>query len=267
MGDGLAKRLARAFKLVVDPGGFIVIAVKPREMIRPRGPDSAYPVLLARFGRERDAMAARFAELQPLFNAPELDACESAASGATFRNGYFSGTDARLAYAMTRHARPKRIVEVGSGYSTHFFRKAIVDGGLETRVTCIDPAPRAEVESVADRVIRRSVLDAGRDAFADMAAGDILFVDGSHYAFNGSDVSHIFLNILPELPPGVLVHFHDIMLPYEYDALFTSRHYNEQYLLAVLLQSANWDILYPVYFLCQQGVMPGQGSSFWLKRR
>jgi Methyltransferase domain len=264
---GLRRRFARAFKLLVDPAQYIVIAVKPRVMIRPRGPDYAYPGLLARFEREREAMAARFAGLRPLFDAPELTACETAVGGATFRNGYFSGADARLAYALVRHLRPRRIVEVGSGFSTHFFRKAIVDGGLEARITCVDPAPRAEIESVADAVIRRSVLDAGDAMFADLAAGDILFVDGSHYAFNGSDVSHIFLNILPELPSGLLVHFHDIRLPYEYDALFTSRHYNEQYLLAVLLQSPNWDILYPVHFLCRQGVMPGQGGSFWIMRR
>jgi predicted O-methyltransferase YrrM len=268
MEKGIAKRLRTAIRLVLDPGRFLVIAVKPAEMIRPRGPEYAYPALMARFTRERGAMAARFAELKSLFEAPELKSCETAASGATFRNGYFTGTDAKLAYAIARHVKPRLIVEIGSGYSTHFFRKAITDAGLKTSLRCIDPAPRTEIESAADRVIRRNVFDAGPDAFADLGAGDILFVDGSHLVFNGSDVPHVFLNVLPDLAPGVLVHFHDIMLPYEYDALYTSRHYNEQYVLAVLLQGApEWEVLYPVYFLCRQGVMPGIGTSFWLRRR
>jgi len=73
--------------------------------------------------------------------------------------------------------------------------------------------------------------------------------------------------VLPLLAPGVVVHVHDVMLPYEYDALFSERNYNEQYLVAgLLLGGAAWEPLLPVYWLSRQGRM-AHGASFWMRRR
>jgi hypothetical protein len=106
-----------------------------------------------------------------------------------------------------------------------------------------------------------------------MSAGDILFLDGSHLAFNGTDTTRFFLEILPVLASGVLVHVHDIFLPYEYSELFSARLYNEQYLLAcTLLDTAKWCPLLPVHYLERQGhladlAQPGAvNTSFWMMR-
>ena len=115
---------------------------------------------------------------------------------------------------------------------------------------------------------RRSVLETQPSEIANaLAPGDVLFIDGSHYAFNGTDAPFLLLEVLPLLKPGVVVHVHDIMLPYEYDTLFSERNYNEQYLLAGLLLGGNdWEPLLPVYWLSRAGRM-AHGASFWLRRR
>jgi hypothetical protein len=128
--------------------------------------------------------------------------------------------------------------------------------------------PRREIESVADIVDRRSVLETDpAELAAGLAADDVLFIDGSHYAFNGTDAPFLLLEVLPLLRSGVVVHVHDIMLPYEYDALFSARNYNEQYLLAgLLLGGSGWEPMLPVYWLSRAGRM-AHGASFWMRRR
>src|SRR5262249_8273760 len=172
------------------------------------------------------------------------------------------------AYAMMKELRPGRVIEIGSGNSTHIMRRAASDAGLDLRITCIDPAPRREIDSVADVVDRRSVLETEPSELAGgLEGGDVLFIDGSHYAFNGTDAPFLLLEVLPLLKPGVVGHVHDILLPYESDALFSERNYNEQYLLAgLLLGGAGWEPLLPVYWLSRAGRMT-HGASFWLRRR
>jgi hypothetical protein len=160
-----------------------------------------------------------------------------------------------------------RIVEIGSGNSTKFFRKAITDGALRTRLISIDPEPQADISHVADEIIRTPVQDVSLDLFRSMSAGDILFYDGSHLCFHGSDVPHFFLRILPVVAPGVLVHVHDISLPDEYPEHFDSRYYNEQYVLAgFLLYNSEWIPALPVHYLYTQGLLPSDGGSFWMER-
>jgi SAM-dependent methyltransferase len=184
-----------------------------------------------------------------------------------WNNGLFTGMDARIAYAFARLRAPGRIVEIGSGNSTRFFRKAILDGDLPTQLISIDPSPRLTTAKVADEVIPKSVLDVPVDFFAALAPGDILFFDGSHLCFHGSDVPHFFLRILPEVPRGVLVHIHDILLPDEYPAHFDTRYYSEQYVLAAfLLHNTEWRATVPVHYLFQKGVLNGDGGSFWIER-
>jgi predicted O-methyltransferase YrrM len=175
--------------------------------------------------------------------------------------------DARLAYAFTRMRAPARVVEIGSGNSTRFFRLAIQDGNLPTRLTAIDPSPRLEISKVADEVMAESIVDVPLEFFSSLSSGDILFFDGSHLCFHGTDVTHFFLRVLPEVPRGVLVHVHDIWLPDEYPEHFDNRYYNEQYLLAAfLLNNAEWQTIVPVHYLFHKNILPGDGGSFWLKR-
>lgn len=150
-------------------------------------------------------------------------------------NEYISGSDSAALYVFLAAGNPQRYVEVGSGNSTKFARRAIRDHELRTRISSIDPRPRADIDSLADTVIRRPLEDIDLSVITSLSAGDILFIDGSHRCFMNSDVTVTFLEILPRLSSGVRVHIHDIFLPYDYPRGWEDRYYSEQYLLAAYL--------------------------------
>jgi predicted O-methyltransferase YrrM len=167
----------------------------------------------------------------------------------TYGNPYFTSPDAEVLYAMVQLHRPRQIVEIGSGYSTQLFRAAIEDAGLDTRLTSIDPAPRREIERDAHEIIRRKIEESDFAAFhRTLRPNDFLFIDSSHEQKAGNDVLLLLLNILPFLTPGVIVHLHDIFLPYEYPkAWIVEQRWNwtEQYLVQALLQgSSEFEVLW-----------------------
>ena len=198
-------------------------------------------------------------------------------------NDQFSHSDASLYYSMIRRFRPARIVEVGAGHSTRLAHKAVRDNG-SGRILCIDPhAPRwlSALEGV--EIVAAPVQQTPDSVFLNLRENDVLFIDGSHISKTGSDVNHLFLRILPRMPKGVLVHIHDICLPYEYPKRWAEEvlcYWNEQYVLAALLANGTkYEILLGVYFLQKQavdllkpyvpsvpGVFPG-GGSLWLRSR
>jgi hypothetical protein len=205
-------------------------------------------------------------------------------SGYFWGNDQFSHSDASLYYSLIRRFRPQRIVEVGAGHSTKLAAKAIRDNGAG-RILCIDPHAPAWLGALGDaiEVVAKPVQEAPDSVFLDLAPGDILFIDGSHISKTGSDVNHLFLRILPRVPRDVIVHVHDICLPYEYPKAWSEDvlcYWNEQYVLAALLaNSAKYEILVGVYFLQRtdiealrpyvpsvKGVFPG-GGSIWLRAR
>ena len=155
---------------------------------------------------------------------------------------WFPRLDAAVAYTMVQTARPRRIVEVGSGHSTRFLAKAIRDAALATRLVCIDPAPRAPIAALGIEHLPE-VLGARHAALvASLRSGDMLFVDSSHIAMPGTDVDLLIGTLLPRLVPGVLVHFHDIFLPDAYPRSWAWRGYNEQIAVAALLQGGGYAI-------------------------
>lgn len=152
-----------------------------------------------------------------------------------WRQDWFPRLDAAAAYTLVRALKPARIVEVGSGHSTRFMARAVADGGLSTCITAIDPAPRAVIEGLGVETVRATVQQAGTKPFADLAAGDVLFIDSSHILMPGSDVDFLLNRVLPALPAGVLIHIHDILLPDAYPPEWAWRGYNEQSAVAQLL--------------------------------
>lgn len=138
-------------------------------------------------------------------------------------------------YGFTRSRAPARYVEIGSGNSTKFVARARRDGRLDTRITSMDPHPRAEIDELCDDVIRAPLESADLTVFEALRAGDMVFFDGSHRAFMNSDAVVFFLEILPSLPAGVLVGVHDILLPWDYPPQWGPRYYSEQYLLGCYL--------------------------------
>ncbi len=159
-------------------------------------------------------------------------------------NEWFTYGDCVALYSILRTHRPRRIVEVGSGFSSAAMldlNDRFFDGSLQ--LTFIEPYPeRLESllrDSDAERctVLRASVQDVDLDVFAQLEDGDVLFVDSSHVAKMDSDVLHLLFEVLPVLAPGVLVHFHDIPWPFEYPRawLEQGKAWNEAYLLRAFL--------------------------------
>ena len=163
--------------------------------------------------------------------------------------GWFPRLDAAAAYALVRARQPARIVEVGCGHSTRFLARAISDGGLDTRITAIDPRPRTDIAALPVHYIAATVQRAGLDAFAEMTAGDVLFIDSSHIAMPGSDVDFLFGRILPALPAGILLHLHDVRLPDDYPAAWQWRAYNEQQAVIALLAGGGFTPLFASHYV------------------
>lgn len=159
---------------------------------------------------------------------------------------WFPGLDGAMAYTMVRHFQPRRILEVGSGHSTRFMAQAMRDGGLKGELHSIDPVPRKDIDEICQRVTRTTVDRVPLDVFLDLEANDILFIDGSHILMPGTDVDYLFHEILPQLRDGVVVHVHDIFLPYEYPNEWKWRGYTEQHALAGMIAGGRrFEVLMP----------------------
>ena len=169
----------------------------------------------------------------------------------------YSPFDAVALYSMIHQAKPKTYLEIGSGITTCFARRAISDAKLSTKIVSIDPQPRASIDSICDEVLREGLETCDVSMFQSLEAGDILFFDGSHRSFMNSDVTVFMIDILPYLKPGVIIHIHDITLPWDYPESFRDWHWNEQYLLAVYLMASRQRVepLLPTAFICRHPLM------------
>lgn len=161
--------------------------------------------------------------------------------------------DSLALYTIVRKFAPKTYLEIGSGTTTCFARRAINDGNLDTKIISIDPQPRAEIDSICDQVIRQGLESCDFSIFESLQENDILFFDGSHRSFMNSDVTVFMVDILPMIKPGVIVHVHDINLPWDYPDSFKSWYWNEQYMLAVYMigQKRRIQPLFPTTFVCR----------------
>ncbi len=197
-------------------------------LLPPPGAQPPYPVI-----------EALFAERQPDFLAvlDLVDAASAELEGirALFDQAWFPALDAAVAYALVRARQPKRIVEIGSGHSTRVLARALAD---EAALTAIDPAPRADIAGLPRvRIVPSTLQAAPTDSFDALEPGDVLFIDSSHILMPGSDVDLLLNRVLPRLPAGLLVHIHDIFLPFDYPAAWGWRNYNEQQGVLPLLTS------------------------------
>ncbi|WP_158579870.1 class I SAM-dependent methyltransferase [Geodermatophilus marinus] len=230
---------------------------------------------------EQLALAGRLADL-----AAEHPWQDGHALRYRMDNHMFARGDALVLYAMLRLHRPPRVVEVGSGFSsalmldtddTHFRSR--------TEFTFIDPHPERLHGLLSDRDRQRvTVIEERAElldpvVFSGLRAGDLLFIDSSHVSRIGSDVNHLFLEVLPRLPAGVLVHVHDIPWPFEYWKHWVAqgRYWNEAYLLrALLTDNPRFRVLWFSAYLMSEhrevlearwpdfGARKGDGASIWL---
>jgi hypothetical protein len=162
-----------------------------------------------------------------------------------YPNDYFGIGDAIGLYSMLRHLRPRRVVEVGVGFSSAVMldtNDRFLNKG--TLFTFVDPYPE-RLESLgqpedftAHHLLRTTVHNVPLDVFTSLQANDVLFIDSSHVAKIGSDVVHLLTHVLPALNDGVVVHFHDVFWPFEYpeEWLRLGFAWNEAYVLKAFLQ-------------------------------
>lgn len=204
------------------------------------------------------------------------------------RNGYYQLVDAALLFAMVRHFRPRRLLELGSGFSTLISAEACLANAREGQAVdfvSVDPEPRTTSAARAlgvTRLERQSAADIPLDTFLDLDANDILFVDTTHTVKLGSEVNYLILEALPRLKPGVIVHFHDIFLPFEYPRHWFERgtYLSEQYLLqAFLIDNDTYQVLFATHAVSRaypdqlaelipifDATTVGQ-ESFWIQSR
>ncbi len=201
-------------------------------------------------------------------------------------NDMFSRLDAWVLQGMLRHFRPRRMIEVGCGWSslvTARVNREHLDGALH--LTCIEPYPpdflAGGIDGIA-RLIPARVEELPVDPFLELGDRDILFIDSSHVAKTGGDVVYLFQEVVPRLAPGVLVHIHDMFLPFDYpqDWVFSGRAWNEQYLVRAFLSfNSAFRILLGVGWMSHfrrdalASAVPGYpekyahgGGSLWIQR-
>ena len=201
-----------------------------------------------------------------------------------YNNSTFGPGDAEIYYSMIRHFRPKRIIEIGGGYSTLVAHLAIIANGEATEHICVEPYEQTWLEKVGlTQIIRSRVETLPLDLFSRLGQNDILFIDSSHVMRTGGDVWFEYLQVLPTLNLGVLVHVHDIFLPYPYPKEWLSvrrLYWTEQYLLQAILQNnSSFEVLLALHFLCKDfqpdvarvcpiyATQPWRNpGSFWMRR-
>jgi hypothetical protein len=204
-----------------------------------------------------------------------------------FQNEAYSYSDAIILYSMLRYAKPKRIIEIGSGYSSCvildtnelFFNNSI-------QCTFIEPVPELLLSLIKENDRKRINLlperlqDIEISEFSSLSEGDILFIDSSHVSKINSDVNYIFFQILPNISNGIYIHFHDIFYPFEYpkEWIYEGRAWTESYLLRAFLQYNNsFDIVYFSSFLqhfykdyLKKEIplcLKNEGGSIWIRKK
>ena len=254
--------------------------------VRWGGSRPSHPQLRAILDRGRDGyrdqLEAVAAQRDRLL---EIPVHEVSADQPCWSNGWLPGLDAAVLYTALAAGNPATYLEVGSGNSTRFARRAITDHGLRTRIVSIDPEPRAVVDELCDEVVRERAETVDLAVYDQLVAGDVLFIDNSHRCLQNSDATVMFLDVLPRLASGVLVEIHDITLPDDYPEAWLDRAYSEQYLLAayLLAEGTRFDVVLPNHFVSHDPELSAvldpmwadphfegverHGGSFWLRIR
>lgn len=210
------------------------------------------------------------------------------------QNTTFSYGCAAATHCMIRNFRPGTVIEIGSGLSSRVIARALEmnfrEDGRTFNYTVVDPYPGEVVRNggmhISSLLIKRVEL-LSPEFFSDLAANDILFIDSSHAAKIGSDVNFLLLEVLPRLATGVIVHLHDISLPYDYSKTYcvseeSRQFWTEQYLLqALLCGNREFEVLLAMNFLMtdhldnfrkcfpahDRASSPNNSGSFWMRRK
>jgi hypothetical protein len=183
----------------------------------------------------------------------------------TWNNGFLPGLDIIGIYTIMNEYKPNKYIEIGSGNSTKVAFKAKTEQNLTTEIISIDPMPRAEIDHLASKIIREPFENIDFNILDELNENDILFVDNSHRILPNSDAMVFFLEILPRLKKGVIVHIHDVYLPYDYPQFMCDRFYSEQYGLAMYLLAnpKKYETILPNYFIFEDRELADIIAPIW----
>lgn len=257
-------------------------AVTDESLIWPRTPETPgvdlNPVSTKRL------LTETFPPLLRDYAYPETGPSDDMLDGFYEANTQFANADPRALFAILRSRKPRRVVEVGSGYSTLLMMDVNERFlGNAASITSVEPFPRPFLETAAAngriKLIKERAQTVPRAVFDELQAGDILFIDSSHVSKTGSDVNRLFLDIIPRIAPGVLIHVHDVFLPLDYPqkwVITEGRSWNEQYVLqAFLAFNTEFRIVFGTgiaraYFPAElDAILGGRrngGGSLWFER-
>lgn len=282
-------RLSRSEnRLFVPPGHFYSPIVNVEE-VRPQFDKAPpHPAALPAIDLDGERMLAQWKSLLP--HLQDMPFPDQAAPGFRycFQNPAFSYGDGSILSAMLRHFKPKRLVEVGSGYSSACAMDTIeryLDGRVE--VGFVEPYPELLIKLLGAETAESVSIQACGVQHADLLtftrleAGDFLFIDSTHVMKTGSDVCHELFTVLPALQSGVFVHFHDIFWPFEYGpewVLQENRSWNELYgLRAFLMYNPAFEVVFfNDYFVRHYrdtvqadypAMLKNSGGSIWLRKK
>ncbi len=276
-----------AAPLFVPPGHYYSPIVRPADLARQDflgqrasdrflGINVNYPAMTVLFGLLMDANGAH-----------GFPVTQDPAHRYFSANEMYGPGDAMILAAMLRHFRPRRWIEVGSGFSSAALLDTLDDTeGLLTEVTFIEPNPERldallrDADRARATVMQRAIQDVPLTVFDSLAAGDVLFLDTTHVSKTGSDVNHEFFQVLPRLASGVIIHLHDIFGDFEYPSEWVvqqNRSWNEQYLLrAFLMYNREFEVLYAndgfarahpdlIRARCP-AILANPGGGFWMRK-
>ena len=209
------------------------------------------------------------------------------------KNYYFRGVDAIALYCLMRDIKPKRIIEIGQGFSTAVIMASLANNNRESNFVAefisIDPYDRLKLKDkkilgVKFVVIRKDLQNVPLKIFSSLGESDLLFIDSSHVYKFGSDVESLFEEIYPNISKGVYIHIHDIFSPYHYPLTWyvkEKRFWNEQYYLEIFLRfNSTFTVIMPIHLLIRKSILlrekyralcgyenfKFEGSSFYIKR-
>lgn len=262
------------------------VDVKPRYDAQ-KGPHALLYQIINENRNEYAAHLKNFLSFKETFHSIKTDGSHTSETETEpyWNNQFLPGLDIISLYGFLSLLKPKNYIEIGSGNSTKVARKAINDHQLATKITSVDPYPRAVIDSIADKIHRIPLEKMDDLSFVDsLEENDILFIDNSHRCFPNSDVTVCFLELIPRLKKGVIIHIHDMYLPYDYPQFMCDRFYSEQYLLATMLLSNKdrFQIMMPCFFVSEDKELKTilnpiwenpnlkgverHGGSFWFKK-
>lgn len=281
MTEGLSARARQGFRLLraLLTGQAYLI---PYRYKKKDEPPLRYKAIEKIFLTQDEDMRNHYRLLQEYSSLLDTIASDAPAPLPRWNQDWFPALDAAIYYALISHYRPAQIVEIGSGHSTRFAAQAIQVGGWDCRLTAIDPAPRANLSALGHRVNwrRHRLQETDNSLWQEMREGDFLFIDSSHILMPGTDLDMLLNTILPSLPPGIFIHFHDIFLPDPYPSSWEWRGYNEQQAIAGLLATSDYRVIFSSRHALNHSYEKAHGnlsnrfarasnalaSSLWLKK-